>query len=538
MRKIILFIFVLFTSSLFASEKNYQIPESDFFENKDNIYFFETYDKGFNKNILFLTENAFNPIHLKLYAYYETTKKKEWLLVDEINLNSGTPVFKTQNTSFFYKETGLYKGKYKNTHFYALETLDDDTKYTCVSFKYQGNMMLLIQSQELDNTYGIYKQDYKKDDYTFSSFTEPREVGKKYGILARFNYDDVNKAVIFNFINGKTDFLYFDDEEIYEYLINNPLLKYQKKMSSFYYEFIFEAYSENRLVLTDIQNLDIKKLEEQKEYLKKIEKNYVIYNDKYFKKKNDDISNTVEALYYMDNSFQHKNPYGFKYNTYYYNNSFQNIQTIDENTFLVNFTPSYYVSQYPGIINNSYALLVYDRKKGTPDFGFAFKNLLSYEGVYEYYTSRGNLNTIPKFRVIYPESSIVQNEDEKDAYTADEIDENLIVYISNESDFFKNNDPYALSKNCIYKDTTIKNSEPKVLQWVKDGCLYDYSGYIAQYLDYDCIVHLIIDQNERGLLFDEEYEHYYKYEGVYKYNTTSNYMNIVPSFKVFFEKKQ
>ena len=44
-------------------------------------------------------------------------------------------------------------------------------------------------------------------------------------------------------------------------------------------------------------------------------------------------------------------------------------------------------------------------------------------------------------------------------------------------------------------------------------------------------------EEEKMLLFDTSYDHYYKYLGVYEYITTSGAMNTIPKFKVYFEKK-
>ncbi len=515
MKKILYFVLFLLTVYVHAVENDHSLPNLDFFNNKDNIYFFESHIRGVHADIYFLSDNHSIPVNARMYAYYEKSKKvKEWVNLGEIHITSESNVLTLGRMSFLSEKNSLFREKYYKTYFYALESLDAGTRYSCVSFKSEENMMFLIQPQrnnenKFDDRY-VVRQNYVKDDFSHIAFSGRGEPGKLYGLLARFRYNDiVNEMLELSLIDGREEIIFAKD--MFEYLDMNPFIKFQKIMTPLYYEFIFEQNSEYKVVLKEIQNLDFEGLEQTK----KLEKDFVIYNEQFYKKINPTITNKIEVITYS----KFPNPWGFKNSVYYCvsgNNRLEIIQSIDKDTYLVNFTPRY----ADDIFDDTYALLICDGNERP--IGFIFDDLLHYEGVFEYYTLYGNSNIIPKFRVIYPYA-----ENKKEPSHDMEKDT-----ISNQSDFFKNKNPYALSKKTIYKDTKDMYSKPKVLYWVSDGCLYDYSGYMAPYLDYDCIVHLIINREERELFFDENYEHYYKYVGIYESST-----KLLPSFKVFFEKK-
>lgn len=102
-------------------------------------------------------------------------------------------------------------------------------------------------------------------------------------------------------------------------------------------------------------------------------------------------------------------------------------------------------------------------------------------------------------------------------------------YIQNEVTGFYYN------KDTIYKDA--RYAQPQVLQWLNDGCLLDYNNPHVSGIYWDCIVYVVLTENEMPMLFSQDYEHYYKYIGVYEYITTTGTKNTVPKFKSYFTKK-
>lgn len=315
-----------------------------------------------------------------------------------------------------------------------------------------------------------------------------------------------------------------DDAVCSEYIQMHPEIRYQYETSDLC-NFTFTKREDGFFYLTEIDNLDIEKLTT---ILNKVQnEDCIFFRGNFYKKIDSYIQNEVTGFYYNSKPFYFNNPYGFSKNCYYHyiDHYAQVIQWINEKSCLINFAPPAYAT------NDAYAYVEFDNSiSKTPAFN-GWYVLYHYEGVYSYVTTWGNTNVLPKFRLIFSEEEIQKNTDKlNDNKVVDDIE-----YISNSSKFLIENNPYGLNKDTIYKDA--RYAQPQVLQWLNDGCLLDYNNPHVSGIYWDCIVYVVLTENEMPMLFSQDYEHYYKYIGVYEYITTTGAKNTVPKFKSYFTKK-
>ncbi len=295
------------------------------------------------------------------------------------------------------------------------------------------------------------------------------------------------------------------------FIAEHPELKEQKKITDSFYTFVFTNKSSG-FELSAIENFDFQMLK----HIAEMRKTHVMYRNQYYLKLNTEISDNVLELTFTDNNFRNNNPYGFKKNIYYDSTVYGGyiLQWLDEGICLYDFAPNSVYTRGQGL-----SLIIFD--SNVTNYPFDKEILFCYEGVYSYTTSAGGNNTVPKFRVIFSENEIKKNKTE----------ENKIEKISFSSSFFRNNNPYGLSKNSKYVDDNIG----KVLQWLPDGCLYDFSGGILD-ITWSCLAYLVLPEEDRNLFFDDSYSHYYLYDGVFSYETVNHVANTVPKLKIIFEK--
>lgn len=338
---------------------------------------------------------------------------------------------------------------------------------------------------------------------------------KRYTVWARFQYNDS-----MNSINMEDRYLQnptLENNMCEDFIKNHPEIKAQSSLSKELYKFIFTKSNNNTFILTDIESFNWENLKE----LAKLKETHLIYKDSYFLKVDKTIKDNAIPLELRNPNFINNNPYGFKKDCYYYDehNFGYVLQWIDENMCLYDFAPDTIYTKGQGL-----SLVYFD--SAIDNYPFNKKVLYHYEGVYTYTTSKGGQNSIPKFRIIFDNKTLNNVKSNSTPETE---------YISYKSPFFRKNNPYGLNKHTKYieEEYSIKG---KVLQWLYDGCLYDFSGGITD-ITWSCLVYLILPESDRNLFFDDSYKKYYKYEGVYSYETVNHVANTVPKFKVCFEKK-
>lgn len=298
------------------------------------------------------------------------------------------------------------------------------------------------------------------------------------------------------------------------FITEHPELKEQKKLTESFYTFVFSK-TDSGFELSSIENFDFQSLKK----IAEMRKTHVMYRNQYYLKLNSEIADDVLELTFADINFRNNNPYGFKKNNYYDSTLYGGyvLQWLNADTCLYDFALKTIYTQGQGL-----SLIIFD--SSITNYPFDKDILYCYEGVYTYTTSSGGSKSVPKFRVVFSEK-----EKEKIA-----TDEKKIEKISFSSSFFRNNNPYGLSKNTKYIDDEYRIG--KVLQWLPDGCLYDFSGGILD-ITWSCLAYLELSEDDRNLFFDESYSHYYLYEGVFSYETVNHVANTVPKLKVVFEKK-
>ena len=98
---------------------------------------------------------------------------------------------------------------------------------------------------------------------------------------------------------------------------------------------------------------------------------------------------------------------------------------------------------------------------------------------------------------------------------------------------FQNNNPYGFNKNAAY----MPDIQGSVLQWLQDGCLFDFAGVASSHLYWSCLACLTLNDNEKNLLFNSSYIKFYQYIGPWTYTTTNGGSNTVPVFKVIFYER-
>ncbi len=95
---------------------------------------------------------------------------------------------------------------------------------------------------------------------------------------------------------------------------------------------------------------------------------------------------------------------------------------------------------------------------------------------------------------------------------------------------FINNNPYGFEKDLAY----FPSNNGSVLQWLPDGCLYDFAGAASSQLHWSCLTYILVSENQRSKMFNNYYEKFYHYVGPYTYTTTNGSLNTVPSFEIIF----
>jgi len=98
---------------------------------------------------------------------------------------------------------------------------------------------------------------------------------------------------------------------------------------------------------------------------------------------------------------------------------------------------------------------------------------------------------------------------------------------------FQNNNPYGFRKNIAY----LPDIQGSVLQWLQDGCLFDFAGVASSQLYWSCLAYLSLNNDEKNLLFDSNYIKFYRYIDALTYTTTNGGSNTVPVFEVIFFDK-
>ena len=338
---------------------------------------------------------------------------------------------------------------------------------------------------------------------------------KRYTVWAKFQYNDSLNSINMEDRYGQNPTL--ENVMCAAFLNEHPEIQAQSTLSKELFKFVFTKNDGNTFILSDIESIDWEKLKK----IAELKETHLIYNGGYFLKVNAAIKDNAIPLSLRNPNFINNNPYGFKKDYYYYDEHHVGyvLQWINENVCLYDFAPDSVYTKGQGL-----SLVYFDSK--IDNYPFKKNILYHYEGVYTYTTSKGGQNSIPKFRIIFEYDTL--NKDKTN--NAPEME-----YISYKSLFFRNNNPYGLNKNTKYIEDKY-SIKGKVLQWLYDGCLYDFSGGITE-INWSCLVYLILPESDRNLFFDDSYNKYYKYEGVYSYETVYHVANTVPKLKVYFEKK-
>lgn len=351
---------------------------------------------------------------------------------------------------------------------------------------------------------GLYNSKFAKEE--------------KYILWVSFYFNDLLNTIVVNIKDLDEQSSALDYELCEDFINLHPEIRNQTKPTKDLYKFIFEQSKENKFFLTEIESFDWENLRKYE----KLKETHVIYDNLCFKKVDNTIKDDVILLDLRNPNFLNNNPYGFRKDSYYRETGEGYVlQWINENTCLYYFASRELV--YYGHATKALSLIRFDSEVDNYPFG---KNVLyHYEGVYTYITSNGSQNSIPIFRVIFDNESI----DTRKSISVSEVE-----YISYNSSFFLQNNPYGLNRNTKYIESAFFGGE--VLQWLDDGCLYDFSKGL-QDVYWSCLVYLILPESDRNLFFDGSYTKYYKYEGVYSYETVNHSVNTVPKLRVYFEKR-
>lgn len=370
---------------------------------------------------------------------------------------------------------------------------------------------------------------------TFSKEYHELEIYKLYGINTIYNkkyirnykisgkyYYDLNEESLIFLSQDNYNYGPLEEEFVRDYIESNPIIKYQYTPSDLC-TFSFTKRDDGYFYLTKIENLNYEKLLSIKEKIDA--ENLILFKENFYKKKSNSIQDKVIRLNYANSSFRMKNPYGFSKDCYYSytDKNAQIIQWVDEKSCIVNFAP------LMNSINEAFAYVEFDNSISKNPALNSLHVLYHYEGVYSYVTTLGNTNVLPKFKIIFSEDEIRKS--------LEKINGNKVSateYISSSSKFLIENTPYGLNKETIYKDSDYV--QPKILLQLHDGCLLDYNNPRVPGIYWDCLVFVVLTENERHLLFSQDYEHYYKYVGVYEYTGTDG-KNTVPMFKAYFSRK-
>lgn len=342
----------------------------------------------------------------------------------------------------------------------------------------------------------------------------------KYSCIVYFKYDTSKERLIITDRIGNSDILKNEvdltSELCTDFIETHPEIKLLVSFTELPYKFIFKKNVQSKYILTEIDGYNWDNLQQ----LFQLKETHVVYKNKYYRKLDNSINDTVIQFSPNHPNFINNNPYGFKENYYYDDekNLGYILQWIDKDTCLYDFAPNtiYTAGMAISLIQFNSLICSYPFNKNI---------LYHYEGVFSYTTASGAKKTVPKFSIIFDEEDLLRN---------DISDSKIEDFISVDSIFFRENNPYGLDKNCKYYEP--KNSiKGKVLQWLDEGCLYDFSGGITDY-KWSSVVYIEISENERNKFFDENFIKYYKYLGVFSYETVNHVMNTVPKLKVYFEQ--
>lgn len=94
---------------------------------------------------------------------------------------------------------------------------------------------------------------------------------------------------------------------------------------------------------------------------------------------------------------------------------------------------------------------------------------------------------------------------------------------------FVHNNPYGFDKTVAYY---FDGGSGRVLQWLEDGCLYDFAALVASHVFWSCLSYVKIEPARRNSFFDKNLKKFFLYKGVVSYTTTLGGTNTVPVFEV------
>jgi len=110
-----------------------------------------------------------------------------------------------------------------------------------------------------------------------------------------------------------------------------------------------------------------------------------------------------------------------------------------------------------------------------------------------------------------------------------------ITYITSNNINFQENNPFGFYENLAYYEGFLHYG--KVIQWLDNGCLFDFAGNASYALPWNSLAFLVVSDNYAGRLFDDNYIPFFLYKDVYSYTTTAGSYNTVPVFSVIFYPK-
>lgn len=478
-------------SNSILNEKNYEVDTNHLFFDFSNI----------QKDWIVLKNNTNIEIDVTYLAIEENATialDNEWFYVGTFHskLFNDTKL-EDRNRGKCVIETG--NGKVKS---YSISYLKNGIVVTILDFMEVPVELIdkQLNAWAINELNGTFNESFAKEE--------------KYTAELRFSYNsDLNTL---NLEDRYYQNPILEEDMCSTFLNKHPEIKQQEDLTEKLYTFIFTKSDNSYFSLSDIEGLDYDELKQIAEK----NKTHIKYGSNYYKKVEGITEKKVFPLSIRDRNFINNNPYGFKKDRYYYpeENFGYVLQWINENSCLYDFAPDTIYTQGQGL-----SLVTFD--SSISNYPFEKNILYHYEGVYTYTTSAGGSKSVPKFRIIF-------SENEKEKTTGTEV---VTEFISFNNRNFKRNNPYGFSKNSKYfeDEYSIKG---KVLQWLDNGCLYDFSGGIPD-ITWSCLVYLVLPESQRNLFFDEDYTHYYTYEGVFTYETVNYMANTVPKFKVNFEKK-
>ncbi len=388
---------------------------------------------------------------------------------------------------------------------YAISEKKNGIVINCLDFE-QKEVSLLPKEIDVWTIDMLFDKEYK-DKFA-------RE--EKYTAKVHFAYDSYEDSIQIQDDHLQNPILNYDMCK--DFINIHPEIKSLTKLTDGLYNFVFTKNEENIFVLSEIEDFDWDKLKQ----IAELKKTHVEYKNRYYQKINSSISDTVVQFDARHPNFMNNNPYGFKNDCYYDDekNVGYILQWVDSNTCLYDFAPDTVYTAGMAI-----SLIQFDSL--ICSYPFDEHILYHYEGTFSYTTANGGKKTVPKFSIIFNEDTISKKSDSTS---------NTEAIISYDSSFFKKNNPYGLDKNCKYYES--KNSiKGKVIQWLDEGCLYDFAGGITDF-NWSSVVYIEIAEADRNKFFDDNYIKYYKYLGVLTYQTVRGAMNTVPKLKVYFEEKE